>query len=126
VAACLLALSNCSILDGHPVLVEPDPAGFGREYPEDFAAAGRAIAQDRCASCHAIDQQTKSPRPDAPPFRMLLQFQSADRLADNLIAGNRVGHDGMPAFDFNVIAADSLLAYLEAIAVGSERNDVGR
>ena len=45
----------------------------------------------------------------------LLSRYDADTLADDLIAGKWVGHADMPLFDFNVIAADSLVAYLETI-----------
>jgi hypothetical protein len=114
-ALCIVSLSGCALLYDEPVPVEPNPSSYGREYPEDFAAAGRKIALGQCASCHAIDQQSVSPDPEAPPMNTLLSRYDADRLADNLIAGNRVGHDQMPRFDFNVIAADSLIAYLEAI-----------
>jgi mono/diheme cytochrome c family protein len=123
--ACVpLTVSGCALFDDRGISVKPDPGGFGREYPEDFVAAGQKIAQQQCASCHAIDQQQKSRYPGAPPFNTLLQFRDPEWLTDNLIAGNRVGHDGMPRFDFNVIAADSLVAYLEAISLdGNERAD---
>jgi mono/diheme cytochrome c family protein len=120
-----LAVSGCALFDDRGISVEPDPGGFGREYPEDFVAAGRKIAQEQCASCHAIDQQQRSRYPGAPPFNTLLQHRDPEWLTDSFIAGNRVGHDGMPRFDFNVIAADSLVAYLEAISLGgNERTDV--
>jgi cytochrome c553 len=114
-ALCIISLSGCALFYDPVIPVEPDPASYGREYPENFAEAGRKIAKEQCASCHAIDRQTVSPNPDAPPLNTLLSRYDKDRLADDLIAGNRVGHDGMPAFDFNVIAADSLIAYLESI-----------
>lgn len=118
IAVCLVAVSGCALFNDRVVSVEPEPASFGRDYPENFVAAGRKIAKEQCSSCHGIDQLSKSPISEAPPFNTLLQHRDPDKLADNLIAGNRVGHDGMPAFDFNVIAADSLLAYLEEIAGG--------
>jgi cytochrome c553 len=119
-ALCIVSLSGCALLYDRIIPVEPSPSSYGREYPENFAEAGRKIAQEQCASCHAIDQQVRSPDPEAPPLNTLLSRYDADRLADDLIAGNRVGHDEMPAFDFNVIAADSLIAYLESIY-----NDLG-
>jgi mono/diheme cytochrome c family protein len=120
-----LTMSGCALFNDRGISVEPDPGGFGREYPEEFVAAGQAIAREQCASCHAIDQQQKSRHPGAPPFSTLLQHRDPELLTDNLIAGNRVGHAGMPRFDFNVIAADSLVAYLEAISLDrNERVDV--
>jgi cytochrome c len=113
-ALCILGLAGCGLLGSRVVKVHPDPLSYGSDYPDDFADAGRKIAQERCASCHAIDQAGASGA-NAPPMDTLLLRYDADRLADNLIAGNRVGHDGMAAFDFNVTAAVSLVAYLESI-----------
>lgn len=36
--------------------------------PADGAARGQALAQKRCAACHAIAGHDLSPNPDAPPF----------------------------------------------------------
>jgi mono/diheme cytochrome c family protein len=87
------------------------PAGID----PDQAAAGWQIAKDRCSSCHAIDAVLPSPRPDAPPLRHVLDIYPDEMLAERLIEGMRIGHDDMPRFDFNVIAADSLVAYLKSI-----------
>ena len=95
--------------------VAPSPESFGRAYPENFAAAGRQLALENCASCHAIDNNRISPDPEAPPMNTLLSNHDADTLTDDLIAGVAVGHHGMPRFDFNVIAASSMIAYLETL-----------
>ena len=78
-------------------------------------ADGRAIAERECATCHALDQSTASPRADAPPMRDLLARYDKDALANDLIEGIKLGHKDMPQFDFNVIAADALVAYLRSI-----------
>ena len=78
-------------------------------------AEGRAIAQRECASCHALDRSTVSPRADAPPMRDLLARYDKDALANDLIEGIKLGHQDMPQFDFNVIAADALIAYLRSV-----------
>ena len=114
-ALCIIGLSACATGDDRIVTVAPGLDSYGREYPEDFATAGRKIALDQCASCHAIDQHNVSPNRASPPLNTLLSRYDPDRLADDLIAGTWVGHEGMPRFDFNVIAADSLIAYLETI-----------
>jgi mono/diheme cytochrome c family protein len=115
-ALCILGLASCATDEGRAIAVAPDPNSYGREYAEDFTNAGRQIAEQSCASCHAIGDQSRSPHPDAPPMNTLLSRYDPDALADDLIAGIRVGHDDMPLFDFNVIAADSLIAYLESIS----------
>lgn len=112
-ALCIIGLSACAT--ERVISVKPGMESYGRDYPENFAAAGRKIALEQCAACHAIDQNSRSPQANAPPMNMLLSRYDANRLADDLIAGTWVGHDKMPRFDFNVIAADSLLAYLETL-----------
>lgn len=116
-AAICAGLAGCAIFQERVVPVEPNPAQFGRDYPEEFPAAGREIARDHCASCHAIDSGAASPVRNAPPFNTLLQKYDPDLLTDRLLAGISVSHSRMPTFDFNVIAADSLVAYLETIQV---------
>ena len=96
-------------------------AGCAASPPMDQAEAaaqvadGRAIAQRECGTCHALDQSTASPRADAPPMRELLARYDREALANDLIEGIKLGHQDMPQFDFNVIAADSLIAYLRSI-----------
>jgi hypothetical protein len=54
-----------------------------------------------------------SPQPEAPAFRGLLGRYDPDMLANHLIEGVRVGHDGMPRMDLDVLSADALIAYLK-------------
>jgi mono/diheme cytochrome c family protein len=108
-------LSGCLSDERKSILVAPTLDAFGREYPDNFAAAGRQLAVEQCSSCHAIDHESASPNRDAPPMNTLVSRYNPDSLADDLIEGVRVGHGDMPLFDFNVIAADSLIAYLETI-----------
>jgi mono/diheme cytochrome c family protein len=99
-----LALAGCA--------APPSP---GQVELQGQVADGRAIAQRECATCHALDQSTASPRADAPPMRDLLARYDRDVLANDLIEGIKLGHQDMPQFDFNVIAADALVAYLRSI-----------
>lgn len=79
------------------------------------AAEGYRIAKEHCASCHAIDATSASPRSEAPPLRTILAVVPESMLTDHLIEGVRIGHDEMPRFDFTVRAADALVAYLKSI-----------
>jgi len=79
-------------------------------------AAGREIAEQHCAACHAIDRRSRSPNMDAPPLRDVLAVNDPDRLAYRFIDALRVGHDEMPLFDFDVRSADALIAYLQSIS----------
>ncbi|RYZ13513.1 MAG: c-type cytochrome [Alphaproteobacteria bacterium] len=92
---------------GQPATTERDAAGL--------VEAGRELAVRECASCHAIDQEMISPRPGVPPMRTLLSRYEPDMLANDFIEGVRVGHDEMPFFDFDIAAADALIAYLKSI-----------
>jgi mono/diheme cytochrome c family protein len=93
---------------------EQTPPG-AQSQDADLVAVGRDLVVRECASCHAIDRDNSSPRPDAPPMNTLLARYDPEMLAEDLIEGIRVGHDDMPQFDFNPIAADALVAYLKSI-----------
>jgi cytochrome c len=79
-------------------------------------AAGRQIAERECAQCHAVERTGKSPNPEAPPLRNVLAVNDAESLAYRFIEAMRVGHDAMPLFDFDVRAADALIAYIATIS----------
>ncbi len=77
---------------------------------------GRAIAQARCASCHAIGTKGKSPMSEAPPFRELPKRYPVEHLAEALAEGIVVGHPAMPQFVFDPPEIDALLSYLRSLA----------
>ncbi len=85
------------------------------ELDPDIVAQGREIAERDCAGCHALDAGEESPHVDAPPMTDLLARYDADALAEDLIEGIKLGHEDMPQFDFDVIAADALIAYLGSV-----------
>jgi mono/diheme cytochrome c family protein len=84
----------------------------------ELVAAGRRIAERQCSSCHAIDRTSVGPPQGAPPLRDLLFLNDPDWVAYRLIDAVRMGHDNMPVFDFDVQAADALIAYLKTISAG--------
>lgn len=86
------------------------------------AAEGYRIAKEHCATCHAIDAMSASPRSEAPPLRAILTRVPEGMLTDHLIEGVRIGHDEMPRFDFTVRAADTLVAYLKSIQTAPSRS----
>jgi mono/diheme cytochrome c family protein len=51
----------------------------------------------------------------------MLALNDPDNLAYRLIDGMRVGHDEMPRFDFDIRAADALVAYLGTISGPPDR-----
>ncbi len=83
----------------------------------ELVADGRTVAEAQCASCHAVAKVGASPRADAPPLREVLShYEDDEGLAYRFINGMKVGHDGMPQFDFDVRSADALIAYLRSIS----------
>ncbi len=81
--------------------------------------AGRAMAQDLCARCHAVEETGDSPLADAPPFRTFSQMWPLHYLEEALAEGIMVGHPlyQMPVFQFTPSEIADLIAYLETIQV---------
>jgi mono/diheme cytochrome c family protein len=79
---------------------------------------GRAIAETRCARCHAIGTKGESPVAIAPPFRTLSQRYPVEHLAEALAEGIVVGHPLMPEFTFDPPEIDALLTYIESLSAG--------
>ena len=86
------------------------------------AAAGKAFAQENCASCHALEDGV-SPNPDAPSL-----LRAAHRMPEWMVEGSfergvQVGHTGqMPVFVFEDDDIANLLAYFEVLrATGLSR-----
>lgn len=95
---------------------------------EDLALIeqGRLIAERECQTCHAADDQHRADgRPDAPSLAELLGRYDEEALVNHLVDGVKLGHEDMPLFDFNVIAADALVAYLKSIRPSPDAPDVG-
>lgn len=85
----------------------------------EIADDGRAIAESRCSSCHAVGSSGLSPNPAAPVFRTVLRRYHGQVLAQELIDGMSVAHAPMPVFQFDPKGADALIVYLESIQVKS-------
>jgi mono/diheme cytochrome c family protein len=115
--AASLVFSGCNMPQGPASeSAEAGWKGSDLEAAPEVVADGKRIAQAQCASCHATDStSSRSPNPAAPPLRDVLALYEADNLAYRFIEGMRVGHDDMPRFDFDVRAADALLAYIASI-----------
>lgn len=88
-------------------------------------ASGRAVAETRCASCHAIGNHGESTVRAAPPFRYILDRYSAASLETDLSEGIRVAH-AMPTFNFDPKEADALIAYLRSIRSSAPPDDMER
>ncbi|WP_143435598.1 c-type cytochrome [Henriciella aquimarina] len=97
------------------------PAGSDESQPQsdiprqERLGQGEAIAENLCASCHAIDRTDESPHPDAIPFRVLSRKYPVRSLAEPLSKGIIVGHPDMPEWQFEPRHVESLLTYIESI-----------
>lgn len=93
----------------------PLGASLAGEFTVDLREAGRIIAEERCASCHAIAAADESRLAEAPPFRRLHQRYPVEHLAEALAEGIEVGHEAMPEFVFEPREIDALIAYLKSL-----------
>lgn len=99
------AFAGCAAIDG---------AGGGPSPDTLSVARGRAIADLRCAICHATEPSGDSPRLMAPPLRTV--SMSYSRLAFTKRMAQLAGdgaHD-MPGYDLSRDDFDDLIAYLES------------
>ncbi len=73
--------------------------------------AGKAFAQDTCASCHAIDKGADaSPDSQAPTFEAVANTPGLNRRA--LIVFFRTPHKNMPNLIIQGAEADNVIAYI--------------
>tara|TARA_R110002110_G_scaffold58355_9_gene165906 strand:+ start:2987 stop:3331 length:345 start_codon:yes stop_codon:yes gene_type:complete len=92
----------------------PFPALAGGGVPPDLEA-GQTLAESRCAHCHAVGRDGKSPVAAAPAFRHLGRKWPVENLAEALAEGIVVGHPAMPAIAFSPTEIDDFLAWLQVI-----------
>jgi mono/diheme cytochrome c family protein len=77
---------------------------------------GRALVEEHCAICHAIDTSGTSPNRLAPPFRRLSELYSLDDLQQRLETGTLFpAHPQMPNFRVSRGAARAITIYLRSI-----------
>jgi mono/diheme cytochrome c family protein len=106
ISMALAALSACAAGEGTTTTTTSDA---------DTVASGQMIAEATCAACHAVGREGASPNPAAPPLRTAAQRVDLDVLETEFAEGMRVGHAGMPDFQFDLEGVDALLAYLRSI-----------
>jgi mono/diheme cytochrome c family protein len=76
---------------------------------------GKAILQEKCARCHAIEATDQSHHPQAPPFRDVVKRYPVEDLAESLGEGIVSGHPDMPEFVFQPNEIGAILAYLDSL-----------
>lgn len=84
-------------------------------------ARGRAIAEEKCARCHAIGRDDEPPHDIVTPFRDLHIRFPIDMLVDARGTGVISGHDEMPMFELSQSDVNALLAYIDSFAPPGRR-----
>jgi cytochrome c len=74
---------------------------------------GHRIAGNRCASCHAITADGRSPLDEAPTFGQIQQAYMPGSLSWELEGSSTVGHYDMPATATTAPERSDLVAYIE-------------
>lgn len=110
-AACLAALAGMSAAACSTV--EP-PTHVGDP------AEGQKVAQELCASCHAIGPAGESPNRAATPFRSILQGYGSDALVRDLDNALSINHLKMPTFYMGDDQPEDIAAYLKTIQVPTQ------
>lgn len=78
-------------------------------------AEGRALLEDNCSRCHAIDRTDDSLLSEAPAFRTLSERYPVSALQEALAEGIVTGHRDMPEFSAEPVQIAAIIAYLESI-----------
>jgi mono/diheme cytochrome c family protein len=78
-------------------------------------AAGQAIAERDCSTCHAIGPVGDSPFEGAPRWRDLHDRFDVGDLGESLAEGIVVGHEAMPAKAYEPADVQALIAYLRSL-----------
>ena len=84
----------------------------------DTIAQGKALVEEKCARCHAIGLDDKSPHEGAPPFRDVVEIYPSENLAEALAEGIVSGHPDMPVFKFEPPQIEAFLGYLNSLSKG--------
>jgi cytochrome c len=89
--------------------------GSGAKSANNPAMLGFTLLRTNCASCHAIDADSRSPEPLAPPFRDVVKKYDPAALEEALAEGIMTGHEKMPEFAFEPEQVAAIIAYLDTL-----------
>ena len=81
------------------------------------ATNGKALLATHCARCHSIDKTGSSPLRNAPPLRYIYRDYPIERLEFELSEGIGSRHPAMPQIQFLTEQIDTIVKYLESLAV---------
>ena len=81
------------------------------------AERGKAILQEKCARCHAVEAVGTSPLAAAPPLREIYARYALRELQERFSEGLASRHKDMPQIQFSDEDTHAILTYLYALAV---------
>jgi len=82
---------------------------------EDVVAHGRALVENNCIRCHALQTGEPSTHPEAPALASLSERYPLDALEEAFAEGIVTGHPDMPEFEATPEQIEAILAYLASI-----------
>ncbi len=109
------SLPRLAMLGALALSVSPVHAAEKSSQSAALIGQGRAIAQEQCRRCHAIDLTGESPVAQAPLFRRLAERYPLDHLAEAFAEGIVVSHTEMPQFQLEPLEIEALIAYLASL-----------
>jgi cytochrome c len=80
-----------------------------------LATRGKAILQEKCGRCHAIEARGESPLSQAPPMREIYGRFAPRELQAELSEGKVSRHKEMPQISFSDEDVYAIMTYLYAI-----------
>jgi mono/diheme cytochrome c family protein len=80
-----------------------------------LAMRGKAILQEKCGRCHAIEATGDSPLAQAPPMRTIYRRFNPKELQAELIEGKASRHKEMPQISFSDEDVYAIMTYLYVI-----------
>lgn len=92
---------------------------FGKIAAAD-EAAGKAFAEANCSRCHSIGRTGASKLSTAPAFRELHKRYPIESLEEALAEGMVTGHPEMPEVQLDPEGIDSLLNYINSLALAED------
>jgi mono/diheme cytochrome c family protein len=93
------------------------PAVCAAQDTSKLEAKGKAIVQEKCGRCHAVEAAGESPLKIAPPMRDIYARFAPRELQAELREGMVSRHKEMPQIEFSDEDVAAIMWYLYALAV---------
>lgn len=92
------------------------PATSGAADSSKLTARGKAILEEKCSRCHAVEVVGESPLKIAPPMRDIYARFAPRELQEELLEGKVSRHKEMPQIQFSQEDVAAIMAYLYELA----------